>query len=114
MGLLPFQLVAIIVAAFALSRVILRLKEKKITIKEFIFWAVIWIVILVISSIPRIPDFFSSRFGIERGADFLIYLSIILLFYLLFRMYVKVEQMEQNITEVVRHVAIQEKKKKRK
>ncbi|MBU1854341.1 MAG: DUF2304 domain-containing protein, partial [Nanoarchaeota archaeon] len=55
----------------------------------------------------------SGFFGIGRPIDVVIYASIIVLFYLIFRMYVKIESMEQNITKVVREVTINNPKKKK-
>lgn len=45
----PIQIIAIIFAIFALTKVILRLREKKLTINEFIFWASIWTILIILS-----------------------------------------------------------------
>ena len=56
----------------------------------------------------------SSILGIARGADLIVYVSVVLLFYLIFRLYVKMEKIEQDVTKVVRKIAIDETVKKRK
>ena len=101
-----FQALAIFFSVFALSRTVLRLKGGDMTWKEFAFWAVLWIVIIIIAIIPDITFSFANILGIERGVDVLIYFSIILLFYLMFRIYVKIEKIEQDITKAVRNTAI--------
>jgi len=109
----PIQIVAILFVLFAYSRVILRFKDNKITVKEFIFWSIIWISIIVMAAIPKIAGWFSVLFGIRRPVDLGIYLSIIILFYLIFRIYIKLESLESNLTKITRNVAIKKGKKKR-
>ena len=112
--MLFLQILIIAFAVFAISRAFLRLKDNKITIKEFVFWSIIWVALVVFALIPRIIEPLSGIFGLERGADVLIYLSIIILFYLMFRLYVKLESVEQSITRLVREVAIKKEQKKKK
>ena len=103
------QIVIIIFALFALSRVFLRFKDNKLTRNEFIFWIVIWVAVIIVSIIPSITGVLSQKLGIGRGIDLLIYLSIIVLFYLMFRLYVKLESVEKEITALVRRVALDKK-----
>jgi len=108
----PIQILAVLFALFAYSRTILRFKDKKITIKEFFFWTVIWIAVIVVGIVPGIMSGLTVFLGIGRPIDIIVYASIIVLFYLIFRLYVRIEEMEQNITKVVREVAIKKQKKK--
>jgi small membrane protein len=108
----PIQFIAIIFALFALSRVILRLKDKKLTKTEFIFWFLIWIALIVIAFFPEVVVFFGDLSGFRRGMDLLIFLSVGLLFYLVFRMYVKIDEQDQEITKLVRELAMKEASKK--
>lgn len=109
----PIQIAAIIFALFAYSRVILRYKDKKMSNSGFLFWSIIWISIIVFASIPQVINSFASFFGIGRPIDLVVYVSIVLLFYLIFRMYVKIESQEQNITKIVRNIAMKKSKKKK-
>lgn len=108
------QIILIIFALFALSRAFLRFKDNKLTKYEFLFWAVIWVAVIIVGIIPNITIILSNKFGIGRGIDLVIYISIIALFYLIFRLYVKLESMEKEITTVVRRVALNPKKNKKK
>ena len=98
-------ILVIVFALFALSRAFLRLREKQISVKEFIFWLIIWIGVIITSIIPESVSQISILLGIDRGVDFLTYISIILLFYLIFRLYVKCENIEQDITKIVRELS---------
>ncbi|MBT3297518.1 DUF2304 family protein [archaeon] len=99
------QYLIFIFGIFAISRSILRLKSKSISKLEFLFWLGIWLTVIILGLLPNFTTFFSSILGIERGVDAIIYVSIIALFYLLFRLYVKVDEINLEITKLVRELA---------
>jgi len=100
------QILLILFAVFAWSRAFLRMRGKDISIGEFSFWSVIWSTIIVIGLFPKIISHLSELVGIGRGTDLAIYVSILLLFYLMFRLYVKVDSQTIEITKLVRVIAI--------
>lgn len=106
------EIIVILFALFALSRAFLRFRDKEINAKELVFWSIIWIAVIVVVLIPGSAGYFAKLFGIGRPVDLLIYISIILLFYLTFRLYVKIDKQNQQITKIVREVAIKKAKKK--
>ncbi|MBN2420928.1 DUF2304 family protein [Candidatus Woesearchaeota archaeon] len=106
------QYLLVLFVLFALSRAYLRFKERKIKIKEFIFWLLVWVFAIITVLVPSTAGNLSKILGIGRPADLIIYLAIILLFYLIFRAYVFIDSVEEKITKIVREVAIQRKKKK--
>ncbi len=99
------QVLVVLFALFAFSRALLRFKDKEITWKEFLFWVVVWVGVIVLAIVPDISSSLSNLLGIGRGVDLIIYTSIIALFYLIFRLYVKLEVIEQNITKITREIA---------
>lgn len=96
---LPFLL-------FALSRVFLRFKDKQIKITEFGFWTLLFLTAIVVIVFPNETTNFAKILGIGRGVDLVVYASIITLFYLVFRIYVLMENIRHEITEVVRKIAL--------
>ena len=108
------QILGIIFALFALSRAYLRFKDNKLTKNEFVFWALIWFVVIAISIVPNILSLFSNILGIQRGMDLLIVISVVILFYLIFRLYVQLEGVKREITTLVRKVALEDRNKKKK
>jgi len=103
-------ILVLLFGVFAFSRAFKRWRESKITLGEFLFWTGVWISAVGFAVFPGTLDLLSGKVGFRRGMDLIISLSIIVLFYLLFRIYVKIEEVEQNITKVVREVAIYRKK----
>lgn len=106
------QIILIIFAVFAYSRAILQFKKKSINTGEFLFWSILWISVIITGVFPNWISTVSSLFGVGRAADFMIYLSIIALFYLMFRLYVKMDKLNQEQTKLVREIAINRAKKK--
>ncbi len=104
------QVIVIIFALFALSRAVLRFKDKRLSIGEMIFWGLLWIGAMVVVLVPQITVFIAKEVGTTRGADLVVYLSIILIFYLMFKLYVRIDSLRSDITTVVREMALRKKK----
>ena len=107
----PLQIIAMVFAAFAWSRVLARYQDKKMSWQEFTFWTFVWAAVIIVGFVPDITFVFSERLGIERGVDVVIYLSVLVIFYLVFRLYVRMETIEQSITKLVREITLRDKKK---
>ena len=73
---------------------------------EFLMWLALWLAGGVVIWWPDITMVIANNLGIGRGVDLIFYVSIIILFYLIFRIYLKIEKMERNITKIVRSNSI--------
>lgn len=100
------QSVAAIFVIFAISRVYLRFKERKISTLAFSFWIMIWIAGVWAILDPDSTTRFARLVGIGRGVDAILYASIVVIFYLIFRIYVKIEDTQRNITDLTRKIAL--------
>lgn len=105
--LTTIQIVLLLFALFALTRVILRLREKIISPKMAIFWASIWLAALLGILLPTTTTRIASIFGVGRGVDVIVYISLVLLFYLVFRIYVMIQDLHQEMTSIIRKIALQ-------
>ncbi len=101
------QLLFSIFILFAISRAILRFKEGKVSFLALIGWVFLWMWVGIIIWIPGVTTHIAKILGIGRGADLIIYGSIVTLFYLIFRIYVKIEDIERQITQIARKIALQ-------
>lgn len=99
--MITLRIIATIFIAFFISRAYLRFKDKLLSLSNFIFWLMIWISTLVFIFDPELSSFIAKIIGLGRGADALFLLSIILLFYLVFRLYVKIDMIDKNLTTFV-------------
>jgi len=100
------QIIAAVFAIFALSRAYLRFKERKLSSFAFIFWFAVWIVGMVLVLIPQLATEVARIVGIGRGVDVVVYASIAVLFYMVFRIYIKIEDTQKQITEMARQIAL--------
>lgn len=98
---------------FALSRVILRAREKVISSQIALFWTLIWLAALTGVMLPNTTTKLAAYFGVGRGVDVIVYLSLALLFYLVFRIFVLIEDLRHDITNLVRIIALKSSKKKK-
>lgn len=108
--LLPVQIILLFFILFALSRAYLRFKEGKLKLGEFLFWLGLWLLAIFSIFNPAFTNYLAKLLGIGRGADVLIYISIALLFYLIFRINVMLENLREEISRVVREIALKEKR----
>src|SRR3989344_341491 len=105
--LTTIQILLLIFILFAASRVLLRVKEKVISTQAGFFWLLVWLAAVIGVVLPGTTTRLASYFGVGRGVDVIVYLSLALLFYLVFRIYVMIEDIRRDITFLIRHIALQ-------
>ncbi len=91
---------------FAWSRVLLRFRDRQITAYELGMWSAIWAAVITILFVPELIGFVAHTVGIQRPIDVAVYAAIIILFYLLFKLYVKLEATRRDITRLVQKLAL--------
>jgi small membrane protein len=109
---MPIQYILIALILVFIFRLIFKLKAKDIKSVAFFGWLIIWLVAIVIIALPEITSQLAQLVGVTRGVDLVVYSSIILILFLMFRMLMRIEKMEKNITKMVRDDATSEDIKK--
>ena len=112
-GIKLFQIIVLIFAIFAFTRVMMQRKQKNFSLNEYLLWGSIWVGIVVLSFSGPLLQKTAELVGIVSGANLLIYTSITLIFYIVYRLYAKVDQQQQEITSLVTKIAINNVKKKK-
>ena len=103
--LLLFQLLFSAFALFAVASVIKRKKEGLLGQKGAFFWIIFWAAAAFVVWSPNSTSRIANAFGIGRGADLIIYTAIIIIFYILFKLHIKIESVGRDVTRMVRHLA---------
>ncbi|NUM25137.1 MAG: DUF2304 family protein [Candidatus Buchananbacteria bacterium] len=103
------KFIIILFVLVALWRTFWRFKKNDITVQELVIWSVFWLVVAAATLVPKETDTIAQFVGVERGADLLVYLSILVLFFVVFKIIVKLEKIDRDITKLVRGVAITKK-----
>ena len=106
------QILIIVFALFAITRTIRQFKRGALTRTWLLFWILFWLVAGTVAALPQTADTLARIVGVGRGADVVIYLSLVVIFSLIFRLYVKIEQVEGEITQLVRKLSLDELDKK--
>lgn len=111
--LILFQLIFVCCSLAALVSVFRRHKAGQLGPKGTLFWILFWCLVIVAVIWPRSTAALASLFGIGRGADFVIYSAIVVLFYLVFQLHIKIESLARQLTVLVRNQAIETHRKKK-
>lgn len=106
------QILLTLFLLFALSRVVLRFKGGALTITGFIFWSGLFCFAILAVIVPSVTSLIANVIGIRRGADAVIYTSLVLIFYLIFRLHIFIEDIKHEISELVKKLAFEELKKR--
>jgi len=100
------QLLLIAFAVFLVIRAFKQYKAKKVAWTWFLLWLLFGALVVVVTIEPEVTNAVAHLVGIGRGADLVVYTSLAVLFYSLFRLTVRVDQQQRDITELVRKIAI--------
>lgn len=103
-----FQTILILFFLVALVKVWGRFKSKDLTWRGALVWSMFWILAGVVVLWPNSTAFFAKMFGLGRGVDLVIYLALAGLFFMVFRLMIKIEGLNRDITVLTRKAAINE------
>ncbi|MCH8049295.1 DUF2304 domain-containing protein [Patescibacteria group bacterium] len=106
-----FQILLIAFALFAIAKTTRQYRKQKVSVHWFVVWTVFWLLVIAVGLAPQTTDILAAYLGVERGADLLVYSAIVVLFYAIYRMIVRMEKQHQELTDLVRKIAILEAKK---
>lgn len=109
--LLP--IIATIFLVIATLKVWNKYRDRTFSLRESVLWTVLWLAVGIVFWQPEITSRLAEFFGIGRGADLIVYIAIIVIVYLLFRLFVHVDKMDRQITKLVRTMALRDEEKNR-
>jgi len=102
------QIILVAFSAFALFGVVSRFRRGDLTLTRLCLWIVFWAAVIFVTLRPDTTSRLATRLGVGRGADVAVYLALVAAFYLLFRLYVKIEEVERQITKLTRETALKD------
>jgi len=101
------QIIAIVIILFFIFRLSAQKKKKIINTNEFYLWLAFWLIaaaaIVFIKQLDRLVAWFGFS---GSGINFLIYIAVLALFYLVFRLQLNLAKMDRNLTEIVRQITL--------
>jgi len=108
------QYLLIVLVLLIIYRVIVKWRRGFLAFRDFLFWLGFWVVVGIIVVRPEVTSFVANVVGVGRGADLVIYFAVVLIFYIIFQMTIKIEKIERDITKIVRTVALEQENKETK
>ncbi|MDI6644453.1 MAG: DUF2304 family protein [Methanobacteriaceae archaeon] len=106
-----YQIVGVIIGIFGIIISIFRFKERKTSLGMLFIWIIIWLIIIIVSLLPEATSILANMLQIGRGLDLILILGLIGCYYLLFKIYTMIENLENEITQLVRETALKNEKK---
>jgi len=103
---LPLQIIVSLFVILVVFRLTKKYKESALKTLEFFGWLVIWLGALVVFWLPQTTSYLALFLGIGRGVDLAMYVAVLMLFYLIFRLYLRLDKQQKEIVKIVRHLAL--------
>ena len=111
MTLIQFSIVFLAIPMMV--KTVLDFRKNKVTLPIFLFWTILWLAIIIVAVLPQVTGLLDKLLsGENRGLDAIVYFSIFFIFYIIFKIIAKLERIEREITEIIRHLALKNPKKK--
>jgi len=105
------QIIAIFIIVFFIFRLIKQKKKKDINNNEFSLWLIFWLLALTAIILIKQIDSLVAWLGFSgEGINFLIYLAVLALFYLVFRLQLSLAKLDRDLTKIIRHLSLNDKK----
>ena len=114
MSITAYQILAPLISLIAIAYAWNLVVRQKKTIWEAILWTVFWGFIVVIALVPGSIDYLTAATGIEDRENAVVVTFLGILFALVFYIVVRLEELEQRQTRVIRKIALKDVEEKEK
>src|SRR5678810_455210 len=112
MFLIVAKIFSVLLATIVISKSYVDLRARAESLQMFIFWVFTWTMIMLVALFPSIVDFLiaSSRYG-QTGLGTVFGMGLVFLFFVVYRIYVKMESVEQKLTKTIQELALKDQPK---
>ncbi len=108
-GILGIQILGILFGLFMIYYVFLHRKRKELTIKEYSFWIILWMLFIILTLFPWLLNPILKPIGFARTMDFFIVIGFMFLIGSLFYTYLLVRGNQKRLEDIVRKIAFEKK-----
>ena len=103
------KLLSFLLAAIAISKSYVDFRGKVESLQMFVFWIATWTAIVIVALFPSlINDLIVSFGGGRTGLGTFFGMGLVFLFFIVYRIYVKIERIEQKLTKTIQEFALQD------
>ncbi|MEA2037351.1 MAG: DUF2304 family protein [Nanoarchaeota archaeon] len=110
-GFLGIQILGMLFGIFMIYYVFLHHKRKELTIREYLFWIILWILFIILTLFPWLLGPIIQPIGFARTMDFFIVVGFMFLIGSLFYIYLLVRGNQKKLENIVRKIALEKKNK---
>ncbi len=104
------QTFTFIIAAVVSAKLLFSYRMREISFTRFAGWLILWLLFVLFVFVPGLADKIASFSGVDRGTDMAFFGAFLMVFYILFKFFSRLEKLERNITTIVRELALREDK----
>jgi hypothetical protein len=109
MFVIASKIFSFLLAAIVISKSYVDFRAKAESFQIFVFWTITWATIVVVALFPSIIDVLILSFGGGRtGLGTFFGMGLVFLFFIVYRMYVKVGRIEQNLMKTIQELALRD------
>ncbi len=108
MFVIAAQVFSVLMAIIAISKSYVDFRGKVESFGVFLFWFLTWLSIVIVALFPSIIARLIAAGGGQAGLGTFFGMVIVFLFFLVYRVYVRLKRVEQNLTATVREMALRE------
>src|SRR5437016_1262586 len=109
MFVLAAKIFSILFGAIAIAKSYVDFRSRLESVQLFLFWTLTWLSIIIVALFPNLVDLLLSAFGRERaGLGTFFGMAIVFLFFVVYRIYVKIERMEKKLTRTIQELALRD------
>src|SRR2546421_11564574 len=95
-------------AAIAISKSYVDFRGKVESLQIFVLWVITWSAIVIVALFPSIVDVLISFGGGRTGLGTFFGMALVFLFFVVYRMYVKIGRIEQNLIKTIQELALRD------
>jgi len=104
MFVLISQVFSFVLAVIAISKSYVDFRSRRESLQMFVLWTMTWAAIVLVALFPSIIGFLLG--GSRAGIGTFLGMGGVFVFFLLYRVYAKVERLERKLTTLVQEVAL--------
>ena len=104
-GLDYIDIIMLAVGLFAVGKLTVSFKKNTLSLRRYLVWVGFWLVVIFVVFHPAFSDAVAVFLGVSRGTDAAFFIAILLIFYVIFKLLMRIENLEQNLTKIVREIA---------
>ncbi len=100
---------SVALAAIAISKSYVDFRARAESAQMFLLWTLTWITIVVVALFPSIVDIILAYSGSgTAGLGTIFGMGLVFLLFVVYRIYVKLEKVEQNLTRTIQEIALKD------